>query len=135
MSTRGSWVYRDGEMVPKHLAAPRPRGPRAHDMPLPYLSRYQIVPVQSMLDGRVYESKSELRATYKAAGVREIGTDVDAAIKEHEARRPGKPPVTIDDVAEAYQKVRQGYKPPPLETLDQLDASDAAIGMQTDEAA
>jgi hypothetical protein len=32
-------------------------------------------PVQSMLDGRMYDSKSRLRATYKDAGVTEIGND------------------------------------------------------------
>jgi hypothetical protein len=33
-------------------------------------------PVQSMLDGRMYTSKSKLRATYRAAGVTEVGNDV-----------------------------------------------------------
>jgi hypothetical protein len=85
-----------------------------------------------MLDGRFYESKSELRASYKAAGVREIGTDVDAAIKEHKASMPSKPKVTIEEVAQAYQQVKQGYKPAPLETPEALDAADAEIGTWVD---
>lgn len=32
-------------------------------------------PVQSMLDGRMYDSKSRLRRTYKQAGVVELGND------------------------------------------------------------
>lgn len=35
-----------------------------------------MTPVQSMLDGKLYDSKSALRATYRAAGVREVGNDV-----------------------------------------------------------
>jgi hypothetical protein len=32
-------------------------------------------PVQSMLDGKMYDSKARLRATYRAAGVTEVGND------------------------------------------------------------
>ncbi len=32
-------------------------------------------PVQSQLDGKFYDSKAALRATYKAAGVVEVGND------------------------------------------------------------
>lgn len=34
-----------------------------------------MTPVQSMLDGKLYDSKAALRATYKAAGVVEVGND------------------------------------------------------------
>ena len=131
---RGTWVYRDGQLVLKHLATRAPRGPRSA-IPAPYLIRDQIDPLQSMLDGRLYESKSELRASYKAAGVREIGNDIDAAVKDAEVSRPSKPPVTIEDVAAAVQKVKQGYKPAPLETPAALDARDAEIGAWADDAA
>lgn len=32
-------------------------------------------PVQSMLDGKMYDSKALLRSTYRAAGVTEVGND------------------------------------------------------------
>jgi len=32
-------------------------------------------PVQSMLDGKMYDSKSAIRATYKASGATEVGND------------------------------------------------------------
>jgi hypothetical protein len=32
-------------------------------------------PVQSQLDGRIYDSKSKLRRTYRDAGVVEVGND------------------------------------------------------------
>jgi len=34
-----------------------------------------MAPVQSMLDGKLYDSKAALRATYRAAGVTEVGND------------------------------------------------------------
>lgn len=45
------------------------------DMPVPYLASDTMEPVQSMLDGKFYTSKSKLRATYRAAGVVEVGND------------------------------------------------------------
>ena len=45
------------------------------DLPCPSLASDHMVPVQSMLDGRIYDSKSALRATYRAAGVIEVGND------------------------------------------------------------
>lgn len=45
------------------------------DFPLPLLNRDGMDPIQSMLDGQMYDSKSALRRTYKAAGVIEVGND------------------------------------------------------------
>lgn len=43
--------------------------------PRPYAVTDCMEPVQSQLDGKYYDSKSALRATYKAAGVVEVGND------------------------------------------------------------
>ena len=67
--------------------------------------------VQSMLDGKMYESKSELRKTYKAAGVIEVGNDAKVT-----SSPPKKPKITRDEIEQAVAKVKQGYKPAPLET-------------------
>ena len=45
------------------------------DLPAPGIITDTMAPVQSMLDGRMYDSKRALRATYKAAGVVEVGND------------------------------------------------------------
>jgi hypothetical protein len=45
------------------------------DFPTPGHIGDHMDPTQSMLDGKFYESKSALRATYRAAGVEEIGND------------------------------------------------------------
>lgn len=45
------------------------------DLPCPRIMSDAMSPVQSMLDGKYYDSKSALRATYRAAGVTEVGND------------------------------------------------------------
>jgi len=44
-------------------------------LPTPMISLDTMDAVQSQLDGKFYDSKSALRATYKAAGVTEVGND------------------------------------------------------------
>jgi len=107
---RGTFVVRNGVLVPKHAAgAILPRGPRA-PFPAPYLNRDGIEPLRSMADGKVYESKSAMRRAYRELGYEELGNDAPRAVAD-------APPVDAKaEVIEAYKKVRDGYKPPPLET-------------------
>jgi len=53
--------------------------PKRSLLPAPHLLRDEMPPVQSMLDGKLYDSKSRLRQTYRAAGVVEVGNDVPTA--------------------------------------------------------
>lgn len=48
---------------------------RRSDLPCPYLASDTMEPVQSMVDGQFYSSKAKMRASYKAAGVVEVGND------------------------------------------------------------
>jgi len=66
----------------------RERGPRS-SLPFPMVLSDTMEPVQSQLDGRYYDSKSRLRATYKNAGVIEIGTDA-ARFKKPKKKRPDR---------------------------------------------
>lgn len=45
-------------------------------LPAPMLIRDEMPPTQSMLDGKYYTSKRELRRTYKDAGVVEVGNEI-----------------------------------------------------------
>lgn len=56
------------------------------DLPGPYIAGDTMQPVQSQLDGKMYDSKSRLRSTYKAAGMIEVGNDPALF------RKPKKPP-------------------------------------------
>lgn len=49
--------------------------PARSDLPAPRIATDIMEPVQSQLDGKLYDSKSALRATYRQAGVTEIGND------------------------------------------------------------
>jgi hypothetical protein len=57
---------------PRKRSAPAARSA----LPAPMVIGDAMPPVQSMLDGRMYESKSALRRTYREAGVTEVGNDV-----------------------------------------------------------
>lgn len=72
---RETYVLRDGALVPKSEAGPlQDFGPMS-DLACPRISGDTIAPVQSMVDGRMYDSKSALRAGYRRAGVVEVGND------------------------------------------------------------
>jgi hypothetical protein len=57
----------------------------------PRISTDTMEPVRNMLDGRMYDSKAALRATYKAHGVTEVGNDSSVmAPKPSAAPRPDR---------------------------------------------
>jgi hypothetical protein len=77
-----------------------------------------------MADGKTYDSKSSLRASYRAHGMREMGNDAPSA-----PTGPAREKITCDEIGEAIAKVKQGYKPQvPIEqdTGDDLAWADAA---------
>ena len=56
--------------------------------------------MQSQLDGRIYDSKSRLRETYRNAGVVEVGND--SSVMNPVAKRP--PRVPRDDIKASVAK-------------------------------
>lgn len=63
-----------GKLIPADQYR-RPTGPRSH-LGAPRVITDVMDPVQSMLDGKMYDSKARLRRTYREAGVTEVGNDV-----------------------------------------------------------
>ena len=61
-----------------------------------------MAPVRSMLDGRLYDSKASLRATYRAAGVTEVGND--PAIHRRSARRQPDRRAIRESVGRAFAR-------------------------------
>ena len=115
---RGTFVYRDGELVPKHLAAPLNLGFLSRSrLPAPYINLDTADAFRSMADGKLYDSNSAYRASLKRLGMREIGNEIDAHLKDVVATNPQKPKAKAD-VIKAYQKVRAGYKPAPGPAFD-----------------
>jgi hypothetical protein len=72
--SRETYVFRDGACVLVEDAAPL-RNPKPSDLACPMVIADTMAPVQSMLDGKMYDSKAAIRATYRAAGVTEVGND------------------------------------------------------------
>jgi hypothetical protein len=62
---------------------PRPE-PKRSDMPCPRIASDIMAPVQSQVDGKMYDSKSAIRASYRATGHIEVGND-PARLKPFEA--------------------------------------------------
>ena len=74
------------------------------ELACPMIIRDGMDPVQSMLDGRHYDSKSNLRRTYKAGGVEEVGND--PAYTDPERVRPKQRPKP--DRKGIYEAVQRG---------------------------
>ena len=69
--------------------------------------------------GQQMDSKSQFRRVTKERGYVELGNDAPTTQKPYEAD-----PTIIKDVAQAYQMVEQGYRPPPVESVPELDGID-----------
>jgi hypothetical protein len=92
-----TYVYRNGQLVPKHIAGPR------HDAaPAFYVISDTMAPLKHMGTGRTLDSKSQFRADTKASGCVEVGTD-PAALRD---RPPITPRGVHEDVKRALQELR-----------------------------
>jgi hypothetical protein len=100
---RGTWVFRNGEMVAKGSPEDiRYRPPRSH-LPAPMLISDHLADVVNPVNGRPYDSKSAYYKAVRSAGCEIMGNDAPTS--------PGKPqddgPPIHDierSVAEAFQQ-------------------------------
>lgn len=100
--TRQSYVIRDGQLVPKHLAAP------LHEPGIaPNVIRDGMDPTVHMATGRIFDSKSAFRQETKAAGCIEVGdhrfTGKRDPIKLDKRKR-------VDDIKRAVYDLRNGRR-------------------------
>ena len=68
------WIVTGTGLVPAEEYC-RPT-PNRSLLPMPHVMTDTMPPTMSMLDGRLYDSKSRLRRTYREAGCVEVGNDV-----------------------------------------------------------
>lgn len=78
--------------------------PQRSMLPSPMLIRDQLDDLVHPSDGRQYDSKKAFRETTAKFGGIEIGNDEQKDLRYVDT-------VTADEVAQAYQKVSQGYVP------------------------
>lgn len=98
---RETYVLRNGELVPKHLAEPlhAPRGSAA-----PMIRTDGMEAIQSMADGRFYDSRSSYYGSLKARGLEIVGNE-RAAMDQ----RPVHQPTGIKaDMQAAIQQLTSG---------------------------
>lgn len=113
--SRATFVYRDGALVekfgPLDVRPPRQRS----DLPAPSYISDGLADIRGMHDGKTYSSKAALRASYRQAGVVELGNDAPTEPVDN------RETITTAEVGEAYRKVRDGYRPAPLPTTVEPD--------------
>lgn len=80
-------------------------------LPVPMVITDTMEPVQSMLDGQMYTSKSALRATYKAAGVIEVGND-PARLRPRRKPKPNRKAIR-DSIEKATARFNRGERITP----------------------
>lgn len=100
--TRGTFVMRNGKLVPKHLAPPKYSNSKMRQVISDDLGA--DLEHQGFSDGRRTASKSTFRKWTREAGLVEKGND-------REGPSPVKVPDLRGDVAQAIQMLRQGYRP------------------------
>lgn len=86
MAKTGSWVYRNGRLVEKHLAAPLPRG-KASDLPRPMvisdIDPYRAAAADKATGKRpVIGGKRQHREFLQRNGFREVGNEMPSVRKE-----------------------------------------------------
>lgn len=88
MSYKENYKLIDWSM-PIDIARKPQQPPARSSLPCPLVISDAMGPVQSMLDGKYYTSKSALRATYRKAGCVEVGND-PARFKTRSKPKPDK---------------------------------------------
>ena len=86
MAKTGSWVYRNGELVEKHLAGPLPRG-KSSDLPRPMvisdIAEYRAAAADKATGKRpVIGGRRQHREFLSRNGYREVGNDMPKVSKE-----------------------------------------------------
>lgn len=99
-----TWVIRNGELIERgSLQDVRPVRQQS-GLPCPMVRVDSMNGLQSMQDGKIYESRSQLYRSYADAGVRIFE-------KGEKPSAPERQKVTKAEVAAALNKVRAGYRP------------------------
>lgn len=103
MGKRFVYDHTQGAIVPISECY-RPEVHRS-SLPAPMISTDSMAPVQSMLDGRMYDSKSAIRATYKQAGMVEVGND-PARHRPHVKPKPDRAAIkaTVEKATARFER-------------------------------
>ena len=117
MSVRGTWVFRNGEMIPKHLANQQEYKHRRRvrsGLAAPAIRRDSMSEFVSTVDGKtVIDSKSKWEKHVKAAGCEIVGNENVSAADRFVGSKAHSSSVK-QDIVDAFEKHEQGYVEQPL---------------------
>lgn len=123
---RESYVWRNGEFVPKRYAGPRPgvhgSSDKRADFSAPYVVR-DIPAYRSMKTGEMIDGRRAHREHLKQHDLVELGNEMPKleTTRERLDRLRGGKDELKKDIAEAIAKAEQGYVQPPEERVDAAD--------------
>jgi hypothetical protein len=120
---RGTFVYRDGKMVPKGVAVYEDFKKIEHavsDLPAPAIRRDAMAGFKSPIDGSFHESKSGWEQHCKANGYTIVGNDQTKASEPYMGSTQHRKDVQ-NDVVKAVQMVEQNADLPPVEETKDFD--------------
>jgi len=117
MSNRGKWTIdkETGKLIPFEKHRAENTAPAVIDDSIPG-------GIESMVDGKIYDSKAALRAHYRRAGVVEKGNDHVYLKKEHWSETEEYQRRLEEDSVRAWYEVRDGMAP-----LTELDREQCRI--------
>ena len=112
--------FEDGLRSWPEVAARRRERARS-SLPAPMIISDHLDGVKNPVDGKTYDSKSAYYQTVKAAGCEIVGNEAEKMVAPSDKRSN----VGREEIREALHKVKQGYKPAPLEqaTKAELEVS------------
>lgn len=123
MSVRGTWVFRNGEMIPKHLANQQEYKHRRRvrsDLSAPSIRRDGMTEFVSTVDGKtVIDSKSKWEKHVKAAGCDIVGNDAPPAADRFVGSKAHASSIK-KDIVEAFEKSEQGHVVEPLRDMREV---------------
>jgi hypothetical protein len=90
--------------IPRRVVIP----PARSDLPAPRLARDTMDPVQSQVTGKMYDSKSALRAEYRRMGAEEVGND-PARFRPRERPKPDRKAIR-DTLERAEARFNRGER-------------------------
>jgi hypothetical protein len=112
------YVIHDGALRPWAEVAALRRARARSSLPAPYVIGDHLDDVQNPADGKIYESKSNYYRAVKEAGCEIVGNEAQKMVETHSEPRSN---VATSEIGEALRKVKEGYKPAPLETDPELE--------------
>jgi hypothetical protein len=117
------YVWVDNKLRPWPLVAAARRERARSSLPAPMIISDHLDDVKNPVDGKTYDSKSAYYQTVKAAGCEIVGNEAEKMVATSDKRSN----VGREEIKEALHKVKQGYKPAPLEQATEAELEVSGI--------